>query len=230
MNSNLVPTPRVDKNGWTVMRHMKPHHDVSTSAKAIPPVTSGPEARMRAKVEKVLGKAPKEMVDLAHRLMTTGTATGQQWILKPIGAYHFGQTAQRKFNHLTTSDETPEEVMITMREMWNAGNVSEETGRVGEVDFFKEGDFMYLEHSSREVFTDAQWRGYAALRLAGEPLIQQNIDFEYGDVDEFINWAAEQEDIGAVISFARERRTMNVGVLSGLMTAFTAPAMREGTL
>lgn len=120
--------------------------------------------------------------------------------------------------------------MITMRELWNAGNVSEETGRVGEVDFFKDGDFIYLEHSSREVFTDAQWRGYAALRLSGEPLINQNIGFEYGDVDEFIDWAGAQDNIGAVISFARERRTMNVSILSELMTAYSAPAMREGTL
>lgn len=230
MNPSLVPTPRTDKNGWTVIRHMKPQSDAPTSTKAIPPVTSSPEAKMQAKVEKVLGKAPEEMVDLAQRLMTTGTATGQQWVLKPIGAYHFGQSAQRKFNRITESDETPEEVMITMRELWNAGNVSEETGRVGEVDFFKDGDFIYLEHSSREVFTDAQWRGYAALRLSGEPLINQNIGFEYGDVDEFIDWAGAQDNIGAVISFARERRTMNVSILSELMTAYSAPAMREGTL
>jgi hypothetical protein len=68
------------------------------------------------------------------------------------------------------------------------------------------------------------------LRLGIEPLLNQDIKFEYGDVDEFMNWAGEQADISAVISFARERRTMNVTVLSGLVTAFTASAMREGSL
>jgi hypothetical protein len=230
MNPNLVPTPRTDKNGWIVMRHMKPQPDASTSAKAIPPVVSDPDQKRRALIEKTLVKAPAEMVTLVERLTTTGTATAREWVLRPIAEYRVGQITSKKFGHITTSDETPEEVMINMLELWNAGNVAEETGRVGEVDFTKEGDFVYLEHSVRETLTDNQWRGYAALRLGLEPLLEQDIKFEYGDVDEFINWAGEQDDINTVISFARERRTMNVSVLSGLVTAFTASAMREGAL
>lgn len=227
---DLVPTPRTDKNGWIVMRHMKPEQTVASETKVIPHVMSTPDQKRQAMIEKVLGNAPAEMIALVDRLTTTGTATGREWILKPIGAYRFGQTAKKKFGHIVASEETAEEVMINMLELWNAGNVADETGRVGEVDFTKEGNFVYLEHSVRETLTDNQWRGYAALRLGIEPLLDQDIKFEYGDVDEFINWAGEQDDISAVVSFARERRTMNVTVLSGLVSAFTAPAMREGSL
>jgi hypothetical protein len=209
---------------------MKPQQEASADAKAIPPVISGPDQQRRAMIAKTLGKAPAEMVTLVERLTTTGTATAREWVLRPIAEYRVGQITSKKFGHIITSDETPEEVMINMIEVWNAGNVAEETGRVGEVDFTKEGDFVYLEHSVREKLTDDQWRGYAALRLSMEPLLDQDIKFEYGDVDAFINWAGEQDDISAVISFAQERRTMDVSVLSGLITAFTSAAMREGSL
>jgi hypothetical protein len=209
---------------------MKPEQTVASDTKAIPPVMSGPDQKRRAMIQKTLGKAPAEMVTLVERLTSTGTATAREWVLKPISEYRVGQLTSKKFGHIIASDETPEEVMISMLEVWNAGNVAEETGRVGEVDFTKEGDLVYLEHSVRETLTDNQWRGYAALRLGIEPLLNQDIKFEYGDVDEFMNWAGEQADISAVISFARERRTMNVTVLAGLVTAFTASAMREGSL
>lgn len=231
MNPNLTPTPRVDKTGRIVTRHMKTQSKGSNVLGSIPPAPSVQNQKARSLIRTAFKNAPEEMVDLMERLTTTGTETARTWALRPIAQYRLNQDLRGKFSRLVIDgDENPGELMVSMSEIWNAGNVAEETGRINEVDFTKEGSFTYLEHSYRETLNDGQWRAYAALRLIAEPLMEDGIDFHYDDTDEFINWAAERDDLDAVISFGRERRTTVPAAISELIKASATAALREGSL
>jgi hypothetical protein len=72
--SNLVPTPRTDKNGRTVTRHMKPQNTPTLKAKLPAPLASTQQAQRTKELASLLDTnlmlSPKEMFKLRNKLDT----------------------------------------------------------------------------------------------------------------------------------------------------------------
>lgn len=121
-----------------------------------------------------------------------------------------------------------------VRRVWNTFNVSIECGKVGDDDCWDEvyqlgvTETLHL-HLDPEVNKyperDEYWRGMAVLSLTRLHPVEK-------DCAEFIEWAGSSNHARAVLEVAKERNTINVTTLVGIMDEHTkvATPLRNGTL
>lgn len=175
-------------------------------------------------------------IPLFHRVLTTGTPTAQHYSREIIrGILNAMWEAKNP-----QDDDDPEDFahafypMSTMNvyRVWNTINVRTEAGKTddGWDDIYNQSIMEtfneYLEASvngnpERDVF----WRGLAAMGLSKAYPAEE-------DALAFIEWAGSHEDIAAVIILSKQRDTINVNTLKGVMneSSNTLVPLRDGSL
>lgn len=140
--------------------------------------------------------------------------------------------------HLSYTDSLNCSFNESLVRAWAIGSVrAEATGYDSLYDMdFQDGlsGLRYLvygdkneDHPSCEDDTD-YWRGMTALYYVDFDL---ETDDDQLEAQRFIEYASTHEDIGSVIHVARERKTLNVETIEGIIgQGSEAPAVRDGIL
>lgn len=233
---NLIPIPRIDKNGRITIRHMRSGKDSAQGARnALPAVSitsSIPTAKARAESlwesikplntefssEKMF---IKEFVNLAEKYPRLAATTERTFTTGADSSRQLSMAITENFLSLLRKPGFMHEDFDAifnkqLLERWNACNVGEETGLNGTLEINVPSYVISVPEDLEYDLDDAAWRGYAAARFAFEaPGARGN----EGDIVDFIYWAGEQDDLRTVIDLARDRGTMDPKVLQPLMEA-----------
>jgi hypothetical protein len=247
---NLIPIPRIDKNGRITIRHMRQEKDVPQGPRNALPVVSiaAPaqpvEDRVKSLWEAIapLNKLfsseerfTKDFVNLmenyprlaatTERTFTTGTDRARRLAMRI--ADNFLSILRQTYNGY--APEKFEDIFNKqLLERWNAYNVGEETGLAESLEMNTPSRISIPEDVLYR-FDDAAWRGYAAARLAFEVPGARG---STGNIMEFIYWAGKRDDLRDVIDLARDRGSMDPKVLEPLISASAdnSTALRDGLL
>jgi hypothetical protein len=246
--SNLIPTPRTDKNGRTVIRHMKDRllgnqKPTQTIPVVAQPRTGNYHGRVGSIVRyyllelpnfhvpipatedfsKAMGGLNENVPDILvtiERLMSVGTESARKAVA--LCLLDEVKMAQYGVGDIVVKPKLLESRLLAL---WNAENVADEAGLSGRLDFRKKSRLII---TPEEGYSDAEWRGHAAFRLAFETT---KSPCDSGNLIEFIRWAGREKDIAKVIEFARERRTIDPGTIKPLMESSESNSvLRDGLL
>lgn len=254
----LIPTPRTDKNGRTTIRHMKPEkHTAGT--KLIPvvqmPSSQTPEPglsneRVMELIANSRGIFAGMHLDIssldairvynpdsfarASAYLDNGSPKARSMAVTALckSVNNFLSAFSSEYQSVSSTahsylDTMESEVVMS----WAVGEVIDETGRtedhnrvVGAAVILESMLNSHRNGVSRSV--DPEYcRTIAVLTLACQG--QERLDSER---IEFLQWVTGRDDLRLVIETARERGTVNVGVLSEVLDRGITPPLREGTL
>lgn len=245
--SNLIPTPRTDKNGHVVVRHMKPSQEPSSLSRlsAVAPVLQEAEGTplthgeiadlLRAEGQHVedaekclelLQEKDDGVLPLAWELLTTGNSDGRKLVA--------GKLAENMLSIAESYEKNPAKWRRTtfknrflapeLAKVWSIANVCEELGMSLDIDDKKSfyqvygpiSNYHYVLHQGmypKAAVEPDYWRGFIALfHVKSE---RPYIDIE--NAEPFMTWAGKHENLRAVVDVARERETLDVNTLSGVL-------------
>jgi hypothetical protein len=252
--SNLIPTPRTDKNGRIIIRHMKDQNDDSKKMASFPHVAiSTVSSAMPSDdtlVEMIFGSSPDpEFVPKFHKYLEALPLSDSGMIssfVALVGAGSPGGTeTARRFLSVKLESAILYNSIVHPRytgqllRAWAIGDVREDMG----LPFDQRGEFNIIEGVSGirsllqqdkqphdDVTTDLPyWRGLTALYLTNLDLFAEDQDIE--TAKRFIEWAGHRDDIGAVVKLAAERAISDPAELEDLMTEMKGyNALGDGTL
>ena len=189
---------------------------------------------------KLLRKDNRATVLLIKRLLHTGTQTARATVAATMRdsflvidkAYKTAGT--NEYWQYQCDTQWNPTLRNTLTKRWNLANVMEEVSApLSEDEVISAADSAVhgMKSSGYPMAmtenTNAYWRGVAALALSkvvhrNDRSLRQRAqskaryDF-YGQVDEFLEWAGTHPDINAVISTAKERKTIVVSDLAGII-------------
>lgn len=182
-----------------------------------------------------------ETAALSHRLLTTGTRTGQRLVREHLSdsvariADRFRSTGTRKLSYNLKDDGYLIGVLIRS---WSYGNIREEAGispeSISEEDL---KDLAYAkayatmhensyddipeeEYRSMSPAVEKYWRGASVLALCFDA--EESDDEQWEQIDPFIQWVANHQDIGKVIRTARKWNSLKIEDLEHYMDAADA--------
>lgn len=255
--SNLIPTQRTDKNGRTIIRHMKDQNDDSKKLASFPHVAiSTVSSAMPSDddlVEMIFGSSPDPEFVPKFKKYLEGLPLSDSGMISSfvalVGAGSPGgtETARRFLSEklesaiLYNSIVHPRYTGQLLR-AWAIGDVRDEVG----LPFDQRGEYNIIEGVSGirsllkqgkqdkqphdDVTTDLPyWRGLTALYLTDLDLFAEDEDIE--TAKRFIEWAGHRDDIGAVVRLAAERTIGEPAELEDLMNEMKGhSALGDGTL
>lgn len=260
--NHLTPTPIVDKNGVLTTRNKKMDTAPSVKATGIPPVSltpspsykEGSSEHLRALIYgkdadtfeisyfSLLNEDDKKIIPLAIRLLTTGSditrsqvrATLETALYRLVDAY--SQSDEDELWRDRCRDARSPYIKHDMLKAWNASNLIDELelnenpsilgNKITHID---EDLATVLDRSGDETY----WRGLAIAALTDVKVDRYNPqDNSLRNARVFAPWAGKHQDPARLIKIAKERGTLEVRTLMGIMQeqdAVAAP-LREGTL
>ena len=187
----------------------------------------------------------KDTIPVFDRCLSSGTSAAREVtadFLREVfaeikGSVEHGPEIDSEWEHVTLYDAKlwyPHSAAQALQ-IWNTVNVLQESGSSHDMeDTFTEINNMsivYYEMDPKTAgypLTDEYWRGRAAVALTG---IYPD-GRERRDLTPFISWAGEHKDIARVIDTAKERNTINIEVLAGVLEqqrSISSP-LTQGTL
>lgn len=255
---SLVPTRIVNKNGVSTTVYRKSSVDNGAASRipspAITPASESYAEWINARLTKpahvsddTMLNASKsffktELGELSHRLLSSGTITGQRLAAESLSLY-----VGRLADHLhstgkTSASTTPYSGSLIHGEIirkWNYGNIREEANVAP--DAITAEDLKDLKYAHSMITTsglssyndipeeaqytmtkelEAHWRGTATLSLCFDFQDESDeADKEWENFDSFIPWASNHADIGTVIGIAKKHRTIDPDKLERLLEA-----------
>lgn len=255
--SRLVPTRIVNKNGVSTLVYKKPTTGSNRSSR-IPSPTAASNALVD-RVEWINDRLTKpanvtdetmlessrkhfsaELGDLAYRVLSTGTSTGQRMAANVLSRY-VGLSAefmQNSKNTRVSPAYSGNAIHGEVIRCWNYGNVREEAGLAPD-DITDEHlkDLQYAHsmittasspyddipeeaHYTMTKDIETHWRGAAALSLCFDfEDDSADASVEWEKLDRFIPWVATQPDIGTVIRVSKQHNTIDPDKLTRLLDA-----------
>lgn len=255
--SGLVPTRIVNKNGVSTLVYKSPTTSSNRSSRIPSPAAASntPVDRIEwinARLTKpanvtdeTMLKAAREhfsaeLGDLAHRVLSTGTSTGQRLSANVLSRY-VGLSAeftQNSRNTRTSPAYIGNAIHGEVIRCWNYGNVREEAGLAPDAITDEHLKDLQYAHSMITVTSspyddipedahytmskelEAHWRGAAALSLCFDFEDESDdANLEWEKLDRFISWVANHADIGSVIRVAKQYNTIDPDKLTRLLEA-----------
>lgn len=261
-STHLTPTPVVDKNGVLTTRNKKVDTAPAAKVSGIPPVTLTPapsyaegsiehlRALIYGKDADTFDKAylslmeedDKRTIPLAIRLLTTGSdiarsqvrATLESALYRLADAY--GNSDVDELWRDRCREAMSPYIKHNMLAAWSASDLIDEleidtnpTLLGDRVTMIDDDLATQLDRSGDEKY----WRGLAITALTGIKVDRFNPqDKSLKNARVFAPWAGKHEDPARLIEIAKERGTLEVRTLLGVMDEQdkTAAALRDGNL
>lgn len=248
--SNLIPTPRTDKLGRTIIRHMKDKLSSEPKNIALPSIAPQQDVIAAKRVGYIVRDHLAELPDFfipispteyfvnamskisedspetlktIERVMTTGSEHGRT----AVAALLLDEVKLFQFGGGAIG-QRPLWLRAEILKLWNSENVAEEAGQSGAINFRRQSTLAYIADNDCEKFGDVAWRGLAVFRLAFEATRARPVK---GNLMDFIYWSGREKDIAKVIEIARERGTMDPSSIKFLMeNTESGSVLREGML
>lgn len=179
--------------------------------------------------------------ELSRRLLSSGTRTGQRLVADSL-SFYVGRLAEHLHSTGKTSASTSAYsgslIHGEISRKWNYGNIREEAGldpnniTDEDIEHLKyahsmtsAGPSQYDDVAEEDHYTmpkviETHWRGVSALSLCFDFQDEsEEADDAWASFDDFITWAGNHDDIGAVIRVAKKHRTIFPEKLEHLMEA-----------
>lgn len=248
--NNLIPTPRTDKNGRVVVRHMR-GQDENDKGRGLPPV-SLPEAQVAFPsneqiVDMIFGSSDHELVSRATQYLESYAVPKviEAFIaLVDLGSPGGTEGARRFLDEKMSSAILFQTIMSPrytpqIMSVWAINEVREKAG----IPFDQREEYDALEDiritrqrirvdhlRHDDVASDLNhWRGVAAFHWAGFDSGPEEWSVE--DTRRFIEWAGDHDDIGMVVRIAKKRSIRNPDEMESLIAEITSHnALGEGIL
>jgi hypothetical protein len=261
-SNHLTPTPVVDKNGVLTTRNKKTDVTPSAKASSIPPVTLAPapsykEGSIEHLRALIYGKDAgtfnksylslmedddKKIIPLAIRLLTTGSDIARSQVRATLenALYRLADAYDRSdIDELWTDrcrDARSPYVKHDMLTAWTASNIIDEL-ELNENPAILGNKVTYLDEALAFVVDrsgdDNYWRGLAIVALTDLKVDRYNPqDRSLKNARVFAPWAGEHQDPARLIKIAKERGTLEVSTLIGVMKEQdeTAAPLRDGAI
>jgi hypothetical protein len=245
--SNLIPTPRTDKNGHTVVRHIKADTSTTVSkkllsvpqlAQAAPAGLTNEEISSLIDPQALIPKGLSTYLDLLRHdnpktlpligeLLTTGNKTGRKLaarkftsMLNEIANSYTANPA--KWSRRLSRNFGSPMIESEIAKNWAIGNVAEELG----IGMSSDRDYHNLHGpvSNTHFLQQSGTTNSASMTTAywrGTIAFNQTaIGWKEGDkkkIKAFISWAGDQENLQTIIDLASERNTLDVHTLTGVL-------------
>lgn len=258
--SHLVPTQTVDKNGVLTTRHMKTNKPSASKQASFPAMKLAPTATtgdasvdhlgtliygghvtmINAKIIENLDENDKTAVPLLISLLTTGSEGTRSHARMALATTFYdlvtwqGTAAYSGPWTNQSVDPWAQDIKHKTISAWHAMSVIEETGGVEKPEELAKAmeklDLFLHPLSTRGDRSEfpTYWRGLAATALTNVEATDSNRK----DAFQFPVWAGNHEDIDRVIEIAKERQTLNIPTITGIMGMQdqTVAPLRRGTL
>lgn len=258
--SSLIPTPRIDKNGVTVIRHMKPDvsgaSSVSLPAVVLPAAAPAgptnedirrildPDSAVHGRFEEPLNLLREEnskTIPLIGDLLTTGNDDGKRLVaeifrtslcvIRDIHEYSDDENDWRA----DAAEWLSPELEGKLVRAWVIGNISAQKGLAINDAAFREMDRTARHtHDSHELRTIKPQQTTSKVYWRGIIALAKSgvrMMDDHRDTSRFIQWAGEHEDIQPVITLAAQRNTLDVETLEGILADQNPSSpVRDGVL
>lgn len=249
--SHLIPQVRTDKNGRSVIRHMKPDNATSTgsSSRAIPVaqlpsqgLSNVESARsIRGLVITLAGSIPVPSESIYEGFIDDTYEEAPQLVELMLHCLSNGSEPARYAaqTHIQASVKMFRDGMggpgaglglhSRLIEVWNEENVRAESGNGRDVDLASAKRAIRDEFRRDEPSDHTYWRGLAAARIVyaltdGTVSLDRSIDF-------ILTRAGAHPDMATVIDIAVDRRTLDMDVIDQVIReSQEAVSLREGFL
>jgi hypothetical protein len=261
-SNHLTPTPVVDKNGILTTRHKKADTAPPAKTPSIPPVSlatapsyeEGSIEHLRALIYgkdadtfnkeylSLMDDDDKKIIPLAIRLLTTGSDIARSQVRATLESalYRLADAYDRSdIDELWRDrcrDARSPYIKHDMLTAWTASNIIDELELTDNPSILG-NKVTYLDEALATVLdrsmNDHYWRGLAIAALTDLKVDRYNPqDGSLRNARVFAPWAGEHSDPARLINVAKERGTLEVRTLIGVMNEqdATAAALRDGTL
>lgn len=255
--NRLVRTLLVDKNGVLTTRMMRPETTPDAKNRFSPPMlvpapatadtndqflylVYGPHAGgWERNLASLVHEDDETTIPLAVELLTTGSELSQRNVsnvldiaIDKMGDAYAASDTNPEWKQTCPSSFSPD-IKQRMIGAWHIGNLIEETGvKMNPIDLQSRVMRYDMEFNIGDLDGDrsekqSYWRGLAVLAIINPPLKDTKTI-----LPGFVTWVAEHPDPRRVIDLVRERNTLDVRILSGVIKDQDqiASSLRDGAI